>query len=106
MTFNPVPKPNHKRQAPKQSVRNEFKPRVRKQVHERENGLCQNCGGLGNQVHHVKYKSQMGRGVATNGMLVCNTCHDKIHKDKQLSNQWVKVYRDRFGYDFYKDGWD
>lgn len=106
MTHIPKVNPNHKRRAPKQSVRNEFKPKIRQAIYDREGGLCQSCGGLGNQVHHVKYKSQMGRGVITNGMLICNDCHDRIHKDKQLSNEWVKLYRDKYGHDFYKDEWD
>lgn len=100
------PKPKHKRRKPKQSTRNEFKPKVRQQIYDRDNGLCRNCGGLGNQVHHIVYKSQMGRGVATNGMLVCSDCHDKMHKDKQLSYQWVKVFREEYGHDFHKDEFD
>lgn len=106
MTFNPVPKPNHDRRAPKQSVRNEFKPSVRKQIYERDNGICRECGRRGEEIHHVVFRSRGGRGVFTNGLTLCNSCHRRIHLNNDLANKWIERFKRRYGNDFYKDEWD
>lgn len=106
MTFNPVPKPQHKRRIPKQSKRNEFSQKVRNQIMKDENGLCQSCGNKATQIHHVRPRGRQGRGVYTNGMAICNSCHTRIHKDNALMNHWILLYEQKYGKDFYKDVFD
>lgn len=102
----PVPKPSFDRRVPTRSRRNNFSKKVRDEISERDEGICQQCGSIGTQIHHVKYRSQGGRGVFTNGLTVCNSCHSKIHADKELSDYWVNRFIDRYGENFYKDSWD
>lgn len=106
MTFKPVPKPNHKRRVPKQRERNNFSKAVMRQIYERDSGLCQLCYRQGNEVHHVKFKSQGGRGVAENGILLCHQCHTKVHRDYELAEQLRQRKVNKYGEDYYKDDYD
>lgn len=101
-----IPKPKHKRRIPTQRHRNTFPKKVREQVLKETRGLCQQCNGRGTQVHHVVPRGRGGRGVYTNAMLVCNSCHHKMHQDNKLLDYWIDIYKGRFGPDFYKDEWD
>lgn len=103
-----IPKinPNHKRRVPTQKQRNEFSKEVRERVMEEENGLCQMCGDTATQLHHVRFRSQQGRGVYTNAMALCNGCHVLIHRDNELKEHWQKLYEIAYGTDYYKDEWD
>lgn len=102
----PVPKPQHNRRAPKQSSRNNFNKSVRDAVYERDNGLCQMCMSKGTEIHHVVFKSRGGRGVATNGLTLCQHCHRKVHMNAELTDYWIEVYADRYGPGFWKDEYD
>lgn len=101
-----VPKPKHKRRIPKQANRNEFDSLTRKRIRKRDNGECQQCGAPATQIHHVVFRSQGGRGVYENGMLVCHICHDRIHRDRKLAEYWQKVFRERYGENHFRDEWD
>ena|SRR5690625_3277579 len=101
-----IPKPKHKRRVPKQSQRNNFSRKVMQEIYERDNGQCQMCYGQGTEIHHCKFKSQGGRGVATNGLLLCHTCHTKVHRDYELAEQLRRRMIDAYGEDYYKDDWD
>lgn len=103
-----IPKinPNHRRRVPKQSKRNDFSKKVRDRIIERDDGKCRNCGAIGSEIHHVVFRSQGGRGVYTNGLLVCHHCHRRIHEYKILANKWVFLFEKEYGKDFYKDEWD
>lgn len=48
-------------------------------VYERDNRLCQHCGGAGNTQHHVKYRSRGGDNKPNNVILLCCHCHDFVH---------------------------
>lgn len=104
--LRPVPKPNHKRSKPKRLNRNKFAKKVRQEILERDNYTCQQCGGIGEHIHHVKYRAQGGRGVFTNGLTLCNECHTLVHKNKDLSDKWESIFIERYGENFYKDEWD
>lgn len=101
-----VPKNPYKRRKPTRKKRNNFSREVRKQIYERDNGLCQECGSRGTEIHHVKFRSQGGRGVVTNGLLLCADCHRKIHKIRKFAKKWQEIFEDRYGSDYYKDEWD
>lgn len=104
--LKPVPKPSFNRRVPKQSARNRFSKKVSQQIYDRDNGKCRNCGDFGTEIHHVVFRSQGGRGVFTNGLLVCQPCHAKIHQHKILANKWVFLFEEYYGKEFYKDEWD
>ena len=104
--FNPVPKPSFKRRVPKRSDRGKFDEKTRERIIERDQGLCQMCFSPGAEIHHVKFRSQGGRGVYTNGLTLCQSCHRKVHDDRELAEYWINVFVDRYGADFYKDEYD
>lgn len=100
------PKPNHKRRAPKRGERGKFNKETRDRIIERDGGKCRECGAIGTEIHHVLYKSRGGRGVFTNGLLLCQLCHKRVHANAELSNKWVARFIDEYGDDFYQDKWD
>jgi len=41
----------------------------------RDDSLCQMCGKIGSDLHHIDYKSSMGKNKANNLILLCKDCH-------------------------------
>lgn len=92
------------RKAPKRGDRNKFSKYVRDQVKEHFENTCQMCGGKGHHVHHVQPKgSGKGRGVFTNALLLCNTCHRKVHDDDSLLRYWKEECRKKYGPLYFMD---
>ena len=54
--------------------------RIKKRVLERDQHICQSCGGVGDVVHHRTYSREVLEGK-DDSMLstVCSGCHDFIH---------------------------
>lgn len=100
---NPVPKPQHKRRVAKRGDRSKFSKMVRDQVKEHFNNTCQMCLGKGIHLHHVKFRSQGGRGVFSNALLVCNSCHKEIHLSNDLAKHWREVYKKKHGPTYFMD---
>lgn len=42
---------------------------------------CVICGKRGEEVHHVTFRSQGGKDVSDNLVLLCKSCHKAIHDD-------------------------
>lgn len=101
-----VPKPRHKRRVPKKAKRGQFDEITRKKIIERDDGRCQECGLKGEEIHHVLFKSRGGRGVYTNGLLLCHACHRRLHDKTELADKWIVRFHDLYGKNFYKDAWD
>jgi len=106
MTFNPAPKPVHRRRKPTRRERGSFNKVTRDKIIDRDDGLCRVCKGLGTQHHHVMPKSRGGRGVFTNGLLVCQSCHADIHAHNDKLEHWQRQFEIAYGSDYYKDEWD
>lgn len=106
LDFTPVPKPQHKRKAPKRGERSKFSKMIRDQVKEKYNGLCQMCSKRGCHVHHVMPRARGGRNVLTNALLLCNECHKEIHANEAYLKHWIELFREEYGPDFYKDEQD
>jgi predicted restriction endonuclease len=106
--FNPYPKTTYKRVKRKRVDRGKFSDKVRKEIKEHFNNQCQECGIIKPHlhIHHVKPKgSGVGRGIFTNGLLLCNPCHRKIHdeKDQTRLHYWQDEYRKLYGKNYFKD---
>lgn len=106
MTFNPAPKNPYKKRKPTRKKRGEFSKETRDRIIERDEGLCRVCRGVGTQIHHCYYKSSGGRGVYSNGILLCQACHADIHNSKAKANFWRDTMAKIYGNDYYKDDWD
>lgn len=102
----PVPKPVHKRRAPKRVNRGKFSKTVRDEVYERDKGICRMCGKTGTELHHVKFRSQAGRGVFTNALTLCSNHHREVHNNAELADYWVRIYVELYGQGFWKDEYD
>lgn len=103
----PVPKPSHKRRKPKRVNRGKFSGSIRKKIFERDEGLCRVCHRPGTQIHHVVPKSSSkGRGVFSNGMTVCNRCHQDIHDNYSQMRYWQIKFYETYGDGFWKDEYD
>jgi 5-methylcytosine-specific restriction endonuclease McrA len=101
--FRPVPKPNHKRKAPKRGDRSKFSKFVRDAVKEHFDHQCAECGRLAHHVHHVMPRARSGRNVFTNGLLLCNDCHKEVHADNEKLQGWIELYKKKYGRNFWKD---
>ena len=106
MTFNPVPKNPYRPRKPTKANRGKFSEKTRKAIHERDNYSCRVCSVQASQIHHVRFKSANGRGVYTNGMTVCQSCHSDIHKHHGKAEYWRSKFSEKYGEDYYKDEWD
>ena len=63
--------------------------RVKREVAERDSGLCILCGKVGMPNAHVVNRSQGGLGIAENIVTLCAVCH------AEMDNGWNgMVYRD------------
>lgn len=102
-----VPKPSHNRKAPKRGKRSEFPKKVKDEVFEKNGGLCEICGHRPiSDFHHVKNRSQGGRGVITNCSGLCHGCHHVVTVNIPAQVALQKAYIERYGEDYYKDEWD
>lgn len=104
--MQPIPKNPYKRRKPKRSERNKFSESVRRKVMDDYDYKCASCHGLATELHHVKFRSQGGRGVATNALPLCHKCHREVHLDSDKARYWQDVFASKHGDDYYKDKWD
>jgi len=79
---------------------------VRDKLKEEFNNECQECGGKAVHIHHVHLRSQGGRGVATNGLLLCNECHRRLHDNPARIKYWKNKFREWHGKNYFKDKQD
>ena len=55
-----------------------------REVLQRDGWRCQSCGSLNNlQIHHKKFRSQLGGDSEDNLITLCSTCHRKAHSGFQ-----------------------
>lgn len=102
-----VPKPNHPRRKARLKVRNEFTPKTRLEIRKRDKDTCQLCFvNPYETIHHVKPRSLGGRGVFTNGIVLCGTCHEFIERHQEYKTIFQELFISNYGEDYYKDQWD
>jgi hypothetical protein len=106
LNFRPCPKPNHKRRVKKRGDRTKFSNMVRDKVKEAFDNTCQECGGKGIHLHHVKFRSEGGKGVFTNALLLCNSCHKRIHLDNERAQYWKEAFKKKHGPLYFMDADD
>lgn len=60
-------------------------------VVNRDDGLCQVCGCRADHVHHIKFKSQLGKNKANNLVCLCREHHiDLVHADS--GNKELEIF--------------
>lgn len=58
---------------------NELYKRTRKWAIERDEGLCVICGSVADEVHHIVFRSQLGKSNLENLACLCRECHSMAH---------------------------
>lgn len=107
MTFRPAPKNPYRKRKPTRRKRGEFSDKDKAKIIERDNGLCKSCKAPAHHIHHVMPKSSgKGRGLYTNGMLLCHVCHYEVHQFSSKMKYWQHYFAEMYGPDYYKDDWD
>jgi 5-methylcytosine-specific restriction endonuclease McrA len=54
--------------------------RLCRQVFERDNWRCQNCGRASElQIHHIQFRSHLGEDHEGNLVTLCAACHRELH---------------------------
>jgi 5-methylcytosine-specific restriction endonuclease McrA len=57
---------------------------LRQQVLRRDGWKCQSCGAMSNlEVHHQKFRSQLGADSEQNLITLCTRCHEQVHRNRQ-----------------------
>jgi 5-methylcytosine-specific restriction endonuclease McrA len=92
--FNPVEKPQHKRNKPKRGNHTKFSPKVRKIIIARDDGLCVRCKRPYHNIHHITFASAGGEGHPANGVCVCGECHAMAHKCREY-RKWFEDYQEK-----------
>ncbi|WP_025718397.1 hypothetical protein [Paenibacillus sp. 1-18] len=83
----------HHQSRPSRADRAEFPLEVISELIDETQGLCQcGCGRKSTQTHHVMPRGRSGRGVKTNAMRVCDTCHDRIQTNEEELQGWISTY--------------
>lgn len=80
---------------------------VRAAVVTRDEGCCRNCGSIGTEVHHIKFRSGGGKHVVENLVLLCYTCHhghEGPHQSKAVRRRWEEWAADL--YRLTRDAWN
>jgi len=67
-----------------------------KRVLERDGWRCQKCGAVRNlQVHHWKYRSQLGDDSLSNLVTLCAYCHIEEHGQLSYSKTAIQQMKER-----------
>lgn len=72
--------------------------RAYKEAAERDNKLCQVCGSMASDVHHIVYRSHGGADIPENLICLCRVHHEAAHKDEKLwRNQFIGMQAKHYG---------
>ena len=62
--------------------------RLCRQVLERDNWRCQNCGVASElQIHHIQFRSHLGDDREENLVTLCAACHRELHHPAMKRNR-------------------
>lgn len=64
---------------------------LRAKARERAGNKCEMCGGSPDHVHHVKYPKRHKDDHLDNLVVVCESCHQKLHgiRDEIYADDWI-----------------
>ncbi|OHR73984.1 hypothetical protein HMPREF3291_05205 [Bacillus sp. HMSC76G11] len=96
-----------KKMKPSMKVRKTFSAEVKKAAAEKWDYLCANCqSARPDDPHHIRRKSDDGKGVLTNCLPVCRPCHNEIERNAELRQKWKEWAKKEYGQMYWADQWD
>lgn len=130
--FHPVPKPyrekkpNRKKKKietfkgvaiPKRRVRGQIDKTNYDKAMDHYNYQCAECGNPAVEMHHIVFRSDLGRKSWRNLVLLCKTHHDACHEkfaNRQLkelysgwfAEKWRELHCEKFGKWYWADRFD
>ncbi len=54
--------------------------------------LCENCGKVAVDIHHLIFRSQGGKNNIENLMALCRKCHQMAHADRKMNGRLKQVH--------------
>lgn len=116
--LHPVPKqtyPKGKKQKlevykgkpiPKGKTRSSISKREYNRVIEEHGSVCLECNNPYIEIHHVKFRSQGGKGNFRNLIPLCKEHHMKCHKVRAYNEKWVEWLQGQYGEWYWADKYD
>ncbi len=67
----------------------EYDEELRRYIFERDNGLCILCNRVGQECHHIIFRSRstVGTHKPNNLATLCHDCHAVQHSDETVDNE-------------------
>lgn len=53
---------------------------------------CENCNSKANDIHHLKFRSQLGKDNIENLIALCRNCHNEAHNNKEFNQKLKEVH--------------
>ncbi|KIL79557.1 hypothetical protein SD77_2011 [Bacillus badius] len=91
---------------PKAKVRGEISKKEYNRAIEAFGECCVMCGDPRIEMHHVKYRSQQGRGGYRNLMPLCNDHHSDAHTNRKFADMLREQRAQQFGEWYWADKFD
>ena len=92
---------------PMMKTRKKFTEEAVEKAVEKFSGLCGNCqSAIPVDPHHIRAKSDMGKGVFTNCLPVCRPCHTEIERNAELRQSWKEWAKREYSVYYWADKYD
>lgn len=101
-----VPKPKHKRRKPKRKDRGKITKYDYQQALDWFGDTCNICNSRPIEMHHIRFRSNGGRGRFRNLMPLCKFHHEQAHQDRGFADSLREERAEAFGEYYYADEHD
>jgi len=94
-----------KRLSSKQAKAHAITPETKREVYERDGGICIWCGRVGLPEAHYISRSKGGLGIPQNILTLCRPCHDRYDNGSRRDRENMKYRFREYLSNIYPD-WD
>lgn len=56
---------------------------------------CEKCGKKANDIHHIVYRSHVGKDEISNLIALCRDCHNDAHNCKISKEKLIELHKNR-----------
>lgn len=100
------PKQTHARRKPKRKERGAINKKQYQLALDWFGDTCNICGSVPIEMHHIVFRSNLGRGGFRNLMPLCNYHHRLAHQDRSFADELRDMRYEAFGKLYYTDAYD